>query len=83
MIELLKEKLKIIWIVLRYYPNKTGLLKSTSCEYCGNSFMLVIEDTEVHEERDGMKVFSNSYQCAKCGAVGTVVQAWSKDNEKI
>ena len=83
MIELLKEKLKMIWIVLRYYPNKTGLLKSTSCEYCGNSFMLVIEDTEVHEERDGMKVFSNSYQCAKCGAVGTVVQVWSKDNEKI
>lgn len=83
MIELLKEKLKIIWIVLRYYPNKTGLLKSTSCEYCGNSFMLVIEDTEVHKECDGMKIFSNSYQCAKCGAVGTVVQAWSKDNEKI
>lgn len=83
MIELLKEKLKLIWIVFRYYPNKTGLLKSTSCEYCGNSFMLVIEDTEVHEERDGMKIFNISYQCAKCGAVGTVVQAWSKNNEKI
>ena len=83
MIELLKEKLKMIWIILRYYPNKTGMMHTMTCGCCGNSFLFRVDGTEVDEVVDGYNTVSSSYVCSKCGAVGTNVSAWSNEDEKI
>lgn len=83
MIELLKEKLKMIWIIILYYPNKTGMMYTITCGCCGNSFLHRVEGTEVGEVVDGYNTMSTSYICSKCGAVGTNVSAWSNEDEKI